>query len=1315
MNGKIGLLCALLPACAFADENTLYSNNFDHYGCTPDAFNAVCSIREEPAGLKSLGIRPENQKSVNIWKQNIAVDPGAADWSFSFRFQFLRGEERKNFGIVLQFTGKVDGKSRRQAIDVALSDVGSHIRGMLEPSRLGTIKPTDPLTPILENQWHQAEIRYSGGVLWLFTDRNGTMEEEACAQIGKTGVRLSGFNLFTACPLEVDDIELKKLADSAPVVPEITEFELGKPLDLSLRGNLPLARFDLIFETESGKPLRYRIFGTAQEYRKTVMREETEIRDGKPVKVKKTANENVKIPNSMMRIQGPGVNESVYSQPRLQWRYTQRQHPAIIRDMKPENDFFRRTWQFHVEDRQVWLDGSLLFTLPEPVKKLSVAASPKASVAARPGTVWNRADGIISPDLSLNPHPGALADWTYLGKPIGPRSLDTGLCRENQGSFYLECDGFLSRSPFDAMSSSLLFRVPRAQYFRARVLCTFDGSPAKLSELTVRLTQFRSNGGITPAAFAQQTRVLPRSEKEACPAGMKRVGEAVSPDGKRKLPVYEVTFDLPAGRIQDLILDETRNWIDLDILGGLYKKDNFYLSRADKPSLTPSGVVVLGVELEKTPIRFTVENGALANTFYPADTPKVILHADADRKTSGRAEWSVTDIDGKVVETGARDFSFDGKGGEQTFPVNFSVKTPGWYGATFLLKDAAGNPLVRYDGSFTLLAEDTRKATYENSPYFIWNFMGAHYTMSDLGQVGRFMKMMGVRKGLLGRNYGEKDAAEFGLTLGQFPYLRVQGKTPEEIDRKLDEQIQSYLKRFPHTKQALIFHESGGGPLPMELYGGKTEITPEQKKLDQARVKQAMTLARAWRRNAPDVQLVIGNSGDSLGLLAQLYREKFPADLIDRAGEETVGETMPPERSVAYPFWMLRELGRLYGYNVPPEACYEWKSRLIRHSSPRKHAAQKARDILIAHAYGCRLIPVCGSSEMGNSYYNTVWGEGACSRYPLLQPHPVLAATSVLTQTLDCAEFSRMIPTGSNTVYMEEFKRGNEFIYALWTARGVTDCELTFASPGAIVKTDLYGRTSNLNGASVRLEVSEEPVYLTGGSAAVKCAASLRRRYPWETPEKPGVVAASVTASEGWKLVLGEEPRLKFPFGLNSADRPGKYTLQSVRDDEKGECLEVTLVPEGELSPLWREYAFLRLPEAKPIAGTPDTLGLWVKGNSGWGKIYFEIEDADGETWITAGTGGYGCAVYDWPEQMGVNFDSWHYLRFPLTANSPVKVASPGENQWQWQCDRKGDGKLTFPVKLKGIGFSTYRKVLNILEMEDVKDLSLRFRDFTAE
>jgi 4-hydroxy-2-oxoheptanedioate aldolase len=67
-----------------------------------------------------------------------------------------------------------------------------------------------------------------------------------------------------------------------------------------------------------------------------------------------------------------------------------------------------------------------------------------------------------------------------------------------------------------------------------------------------------------------------------------------------------------------------------------------------------------------------------------------------------------------------------------------------------------------------------------------------------------------------------------------------------------------------------------------------------------------------------------------------------------------------------------------------------------------------------------------------------------------------------------------------------------------------------------------------------------------------------------------------------------------------------------------------------------------------PIRGEPHTLGLWVKGNSSWGKVMFESEDAKGGNRRT-----HANQYHDWRGELSINFDGWHFIQFPLDAGPP--------------------------------------------------------------
>jgi hypothetical protein len=111
--------------------------------------------------------------------------------------------------------------------------------------------------------------------------------------------------------------------------------------------------------------------------------------------------------------------------------------------------------------------------------------------------------------------------------------------------------------------------------------------------------------------------------------------------------------------------------------------------------------------------------------------------------------------------------------------------------------------------------------------------------------------------------------------------------------------------------------------------------------------------------------------------------------------------------------------------------------------------------------------------------------------------------------------------------------------------------------------------------------------------------------------------------------------------------------------------------------------------------------------------VFWEIEDAEGEKWLSAGSGGYGCDVYDWPELAGINFDGWHFLQFPITGKSPISVQSPGQDGYQWQHDGTGNRRIDYPIKVTGVAVSMPRKALNLLEMMPVRTL-LRLKDIST-
>ena len=97
--------------------------------------------------------------------------------------------------------------------------------------------------------------------------------------------------------------------------------------------------------------------------------------------------------------------------------------------------------------------------------------------------------------------------------------------------------------------------------------------------------------------------------------------------------------------------------------------------------------------------------------------------------------------------------------------------------------------------------------------------------------------------------------------------------------------------------------------------------------------------------------------------------------------------------------------------------------------------------------------------------------------------------------------------------------------------------------------------------------------------------------------------------------------------------------------------------------PLALRYGQVVLKQPVVIPGKAQALGMWVKGNAGWGRFAHQLHDAKGELWTSIGTSNdWNCDdPYGWSR---VNFDGWRYLRFPLPGNRPFDAARELESTW---------------------------------------------------
>jgi hypothetical protein len=165
-------------------------------------------------------------------------------------------------------------------------------------------------------------------------------------------------------------------------------------------------------------------------------------------------------------------------------------------------------------------------------------------------------------------------------------------------------------------------------------------------------------------------------------------------------------------------------------------------------------------------------------------------------------------------------------------------------------------------------------------------------------------------------------------------------------------------------------------------------------------------------------------------------------------------------------------------------------------------------------------------------------------------------------------------------------------------------------------------------------------------------------------------------------------------------------------------------------------YAALRHKTGIPVPGTPTEIGTWIQGNSGWGRLIYELTDATGERWISIGAEQPGVppewvtdltplslrgkwarpAINDWncSDVFGwsrINFDDWRSVAFPLPGNYPgEKHPWSANSQWRWD----KDGGVHYPLTFRRLIIELPEKMLHVKEFAPPPSRAIGLWDLTA-
>jgi hypothetical protein len=861
------------------------------------------------------------------------------------------------------------------------------------------------------------------------------------------------------------------------------------------------------------------------------------------------------------------------------------------------------------------------------------------------------------------------------------------------------------RGALDALPEVCIFSLPLKTCAYAQVLCAAEEDAAKVPAFTLRLTRYGTSRGEAMADTLVRIPPPGSPDTDAC----QRAGSVLlgPPGAQKSVPVWAIDVPLKTGLIPDLLTTDqkrgqnytTHRYLDLEVMDPLAGVDE---NDAFPPTLGPTGrtylprgpqssVHIFGITVMSREATLDVQANVPVNMFYASDAPQFTATARTSEPLNGLLElaWEFADVDGKIAATGRKPLTSSPDGHEHSGTIPVQVGN-GWYATRFrvLVRD---NEWIDRRGSFVMLPPDTRKAGFE-SPYGAWWFHWAHGGEPNIERVGPMLQRAGLRHTILPKTLPESLTAPYGVSAFNVGWFRPKDPKAPFAERLVEHEayIREQLRLYPSLDKVLVWHESGAGgaPFPSEMWGETPAPVAETVEQNwQQRIEYVTALAKLVRAKFPQLKLQYGNDGSSLNLIAGLLRHKFPRELIDMFAVEDLGQTIIPEKAIPgglQSAWYLRETARALGYgDVPITACHEWMGRRDMVLGLGGQAEWYVRDLLHARAYGFQTSGVGTVHDAGNGYYHTLWGDGGlCKRWPMMDPKPSYAAVATFTRVIDGTKFERALPTGTHTLYVVEFRRGDEWVYGVWVPRGRREAKVRFAGEADAVLTDLYGREREVRGNELDLTASTAAQYVVSRTRIASVAAG-KASFPEDEPPRHPTVIDQLDTLAHWSIQPEKDKRLERVTGEFMPHRTqGQFELREVADPEQGKCLEIELKPVGEVWDVMHEYAVLKLANPVAAAGPFEHAGVWVKGNSGWGEVMWELENAKGEKWLSQG-------VYmDWPGNIAINFDGWNFLRLPLRP----------EPAWRSQ------------VKITGLVVTMPRKTLYLTEMERVPELKVRLK-----
>ena len=782
----------------------------------------------------------------------------------------------------------------------------------------------------------------------------------------------------------------------------------------------------------------------------------------------------------------------------------------------------------------------------------------------------------------------------------------------------------------------------------------------------------------------------------------------------------------------------------------------------------PSSVQIYAMTLERAGVEVDLEPDQYGHVWTAPAQPSYSIQLRNMTGADTKAKLVVTtkSYDGRDSTKQDQEVSLPANGSPVRVPVTLKPKEFGLHELTVELK--AGDESAVYRRNFAMLHPDTREhdlwESGHGSIFGYWPWGGGHTTptadreipfmaaagaetstanyslspreikrLEDAKQLDELKKQKEIEALAVKHHFIAESAFAGGVMYYNAFYTgypdspKFDPTKPEETARALID-VMKKQENFPgpisRPTYVPFFAEPQLGIITTGIwpthYGEEYKLNADEQKAYEDMVAKFLLGARAIHKEWPNLKLLLPY-GDPMNTAVLLRLSPECRELIDGCALDLPCFERIPEQQVnqvvlsrLYPIMKDIKQYKKDPYLVLIEGtCISAKDV---DTADEGQADIGVRNFLSLMGYGVTRFESSNPPfDCANYWGENHYGAGWCHRLPVVMPRLAYVGVATLTRHLNRANFMKYVPTGSTSVYCEQFKhhKTGKLAHVLWTIRGTRPVSVKVPAGGSLEIYDQNDNATTLREKKgvVTFTVDRFPQYLEGltSDPVITLGESDHSdSKPAREIEKLG------NLGEGWKIVeKGDEEYTKNkPFQIERF--PGKMTGKTVDapGDQGGKALSVHLEKQDKDRGVMPFYTTLEPKSPITIPGKASHLGLWVHAASDWGRVVYVLRDAKNEKWISVGSKEeWNCDdLHCWS---AFCFDGWRYLQFELPSSAPYD--SYREYGTSWWGGYGGDGVVDLPLKLEKIMVERRPKLVYGNDLVEAKPDDVLLGDLNAE